>query len=107
MIKVDFTSSNLNPFYIVPYILTIVLAIVSVILWYFKLVVRDSLATSYNAEIRADGQKELFNEVYKDYASSISSPDESSSIADDNKSVHHAEFLSTGNKKHDNNTPVV
>lgn len=66
-----------------------VVALFSVVLWYFKLVRQDSLATSYNAEIRLDGQQELFEDVYKDYASSVSK--DTQSIDDDHKSIHHAE----------------
>lgn len=86
------TSVDINAllfFIIVPYIITMVVALFSVVLWYFKLVVKDSLATSYNAEIRLDGQQELFEDVYKDYASSVSK--DTQSIDDDHKSIHHAE----------------
>lgn len=76
-------------FLIVPYLITITLALFSVVLWYFKLVRKDSLATSYNAEIRLDGQRELFDDVYKDYASTVSK--DTQSIDDDHKSIHHAE----------------
>lgn len=74
----------------VPYIITIILGFVSVGLWYYKLNYKDALATSYNAEIKLDGQQELFTDVYKDYASSVSE-DETASIDSAHKSVHHAE----------------
>jgi hypothetical protein len=52
------------------------------------LVFKDAISSSYNAEIRLDGQQEIFEDVYKDYASSES---ETASIDSARKSVHHAE----------------
>jgi hypothetical protein len=76
--------------HIVPYIITIVLGFVSIGLWYYKMVYKDSLTTSYNAGIRLDGQQELFDEVYKDHASSIST-DDIASINSTQKSVCHVD----------------
>ncbi|ORE16121.1 amino acid transporter [Rhizopus microsporus] len=53
----------------VPYVVTIILALCSVGLWYYKLVYKDALATSYNAEIQKDGKQELFEDVYETYGS--------------------------------------
>ncbi|KAG2204128.1 hypothetical protein INT47_011611 [Mucor saturninus] len=72
--------------YWLPYIITIVLAIISIGLWYYKIVYKDALASSYNAEIRLGGQQELFDEVYRDRINSISS-DEIESIQSTSKSV--------------------
>lgn len=75
--------------YFLPYIIAIVLALMSVGLWYFKLVYKDSLAISYNAEIKLNGQQELFDEVYKDYAGTVS---DDQSAVDDQKSIQHTEI---------------
>jgi hypothetical protein len=74
----------------VPYVITIILGFLSVGLWYYKLNYKDALSTSYNSEIRLDGQQELFTDVYRDYASTVSG-DEAASIDSAHKSVHHAE----------------
>ncbi|CEJ02903.1 hypothetical protein RMCBS344292_16895 [Rhizopus microsporus] len=55
--------------YWLPYVVTIILALCSVGLWYYKLVYKDALATSYNAEIQKDGKQELFEDVYETYGS--------------------------------------
>ncbi|KAI9284983.1 amino acid permease-domain-containing protein [Umbelopsis sp. AD052] len=62
------------PYYL-PYVISIALVAVSVVLWYFKMVRNEGLERSYNAEIAAAGQKELFNDVYKDYQSTSSTTD--------------------------------
>lgn len=56
-------------YFTVPYVVTIILALCSVGLWYYKLVYKDALATSYNAEIQKDGKQELFEDVYETYGS--------------------------------------
>lgn len=73
--------------------ITIAVGIASVGLWYYKIVIKNALETSYNAEIRLDGQQELFDDVYRDHASTVSSDDTASvdSSNFDNKSIHHAE----------------
>ncbi|CAO3632484.1 unnamed protein product [Mucor fragilis] len=79
--------------YFLPYLITIALGIASVGLWYYKIIVKNALETSYNAEIRLDGQQELFDDVYRDHASAVSSDDTASVNSNDldNKSIHHAE----------------
>lgn len=79
-------------YHLVPYVISIALVVFSVVLWvslasikatilhrplmifpqYFKMVRNEGLERSYNAEISAAGQKELFNDVYKDYQSTSS-----------------------------------
>jgi hypothetical protein len=71
----------------VPYIISIALGLVSIVLWYFKLVVKDSLATCYNAKICSDGPQELFEDVFED---SINE-EKSQSIGND-KIIQHIEF---------------
>lgn len=82
-----------NHMYLVPYLITIALGIVSVGLWYYKIIYKNALDSSYNAEIKLDGQQELFDDVYKNHASSISATDIASIDSNDldNKSIHHAE----------------
>lgn len=50
---------------IVPYLVTISIALLSVGIWYYRVVYKDSLSKSYNAEIRANGQQTLFDDVYQ------------------------------------------
>jgi hypothetical protein len=47
---------------------------------YFKMVRNEGLERSYNAEISTAGQKELFNDVYRDYQSTSSTTDVSSTL---------------------------
>lgn len=56
---------NLFFFFVVPYLVTIVIAIFSIGLWYYRIVYKDALSKSYNAEIRAKGHRELFQDVYQ------------------------------------------
>ncbi|KAI8336500.1 amino acid permease-domain-containing protein [Blakeslea trispora] len=58
---------------ILPYVITIILAILSIGLWYYQVHVKKSLENSYNAEIRLHGQDQLVQDVYKDYASTDNS----------------------------------
>ncbi|GAB5593482.1 hypothetical protein Unana1_08382, partial [Umbelopsis nana] len=62
------------PYYL-PYVISIALVLASVVLWYFKMVRNEGLERSYNSEIAAEGQKELFFDVYKDYRSTTSNSD--------------------------------
>ncbi|RCI02606.1 hypothetical protein CU098_011661 [Rhizopus stolonifer] len=50
---------------LVPYLVTISIALLSVGIWYYRVVYKDSLSKSYNAEIRANGQQTLFDDVYQ------------------------------------------
>lgn len=84
--KRDTIFNKISSTCIVPYIITIILALVSIGLWYYKMVYKDALVGSYNAEIRLGGQQELFDEVYRDRLSSVSS-DEIGSIQSTSKSV--------------------
>lgn len=74
--------------YVVPYIVTFALAFASIGLWYYKIVYKDAISDSYNAEIRLGGQQELFDEVYRDHASSVS-VDDIESVQSTRKSVEH------------------
>ena len=82
-----------NYMYLVPYLITIALGFVSVGLWYYKIIYKDALDSSYNAEIKLDGQQELFDDIYRDHTSSVSASDAASINSNDfdNKSIHHAE----------------
>lgn len=59
----------INPIYLVPYTLTIIVGLLSVLLWYYKIQYKDGLSTSYNAEISASGKNQLFDEVFENYGS--------------------------------------
>jgi hypothetical protein len=76
----------------VPYIITIILGFCSIGLWHYKVNIKHALDNSYNAEIRLDGQQELFYEVYQDYASSVAVTD-TASIDSAKKSVHHVQVV--------------
>jgi amino acid transporter len=82
-----------NFMYLVPYLITIALGFVSVGLWYYKIIYKNALDSSYNAEIKLDGQQELFDDIYRDHTSSVSVSDAASINSNDldNKSIHHAE----------------
>ncbi|CAO3649826.1 unnamed protein product [Cunninghamella blakesleeana] len=60
--------------YWVPYFISIIVTLASVILWYFKMVKNDGLGQSYNNKIRKEGQIELYKDIYKDYQDSVSNP---------------------------------
>jgi amino acid transporter len=79
--------------YIVPYIITIILALCSVGLWHYKINIKNALDSSYNAEIRLDGQQELFQDVYHDYASSITANSEIATIDSTRKSIQHIQVI--------------
>ncbi|CAO3677228.1 unnamed protein product [Rhizopus stolonifer] len=51
--------------YFLPYLITIAIALLSVGIWYYRVVYKDALSKSYNAEIRANGQQTLFDDVYQ------------------------------------------
>lgn len=68
------TPSAGYPYYL-PYVISIALVVLSVILWYFKMVRGQGLENSYNAEIASQGHKELYDDVYKDYQSTSSTID--------------------------------
>ncbi|RCI04183.1 hypothetical protein CU098_009180 [Rhizopus stolonifer] len=55
--------------YWLPYTLTIIVGLLSVLLWYYKIQYKDGLSTSYNAEISASGKNQLFDEVFENYGS--------------------------------------
>ncbi|KAG1423049.1 hypothetical protein G6F58_003001 [Rhizopus delemar] len=55
--------------YWLPYTLMIIVGLLSVVLWYYKIQYKDALSTSYNAEISVDGKQELFDEIYEGYGS--------------------------------------
>ncbi|KAL9555287.1 hypothetical protein MBANPS3_002440 [Mucor bainieri] len=80
--------------YFLPYLITIALVIASGGLWYYRIIVKNALETSYNAEIRLDGQQELFEDVFRDHTTNAASPDDTTSVNSsdlENKSIHHAE----------------
>ncbi|KAG1057140.1 hypothetical protein G6F43_001003 [Rhizopus delemar] len=60
------TSSSASYPYWLPYLMTIIVALLSVGLWYYKVEYKDALSKSYNAEIREDGKQELFEEINKE-----------------------------------------
>ncbi|ORX90131.1 amino acid transporter [Basidiobolus meristosporus CBS 931.73] len=51
------------PYYL-PYLLSIVLGILSIGLWYIKMIKNDGLGNSYNTEIRDAGRQELYQDVF-------------------------------------------
>ncbi|KAG1146984.1 hypothetical protein G6F37_004408 [Rhizopus arrhizus] len=58
------TSSSASYPYWLPYLMTIIVALLSVGIWYYKVEYKDALSKSYNAEIREDGKQELFEDIY-------------------------------------------
>ena len=82
-----------NYMYLVPYIITITLGIVSTGIWYYKVIYKNALDSSYNAEVKLDGQQGLFDDVYRDHTSSVSASGIGFIAGNDfdNKSIHHAE----------------
>jgi malate/lactate dehydrogenase len=44
--------------------MTIIVALLSVGIWYYKVEYKDALSKSYNAEIRENGKQELFEDIY-------------------------------------------
>jgi hypothetical protein len=78
---------------LVPYIITIALGIVSTGIWYYKVIYKNALDSSYNAEIKLDGQQGLFDDVYRDHTNSVSAVGTGFIAGNDfdNKSIHHAE----------------
>ncbi|KAG1357858.1 hypothetical protein G6F62_001231 [Rhizopus arrhizus] len=58
------TSSSASYPYWLPYLMTIIVALLSVGIWYYKVEYKDALSKSYNAEIRENGKQELFEDIY-------------------------------------------